>query len=161
MFNEPEFWVAISFFGFLGLLLYYGVFTKLGEALDKRADEIRRQLEEARRLREEAQSILEDYKRKQREAEREAEDIIALAKKDAENYAKETQAAFQEMLKRRTKLAEDKIARAEAQVIDEIRNRAIDTAIAAAGALIAQKLTDKDAQKLIADGIKSAGAKLN
>lgn len=158
---NPEFWVAVAFIVFVGLLLYLEAFKKIGQALDNRAAEIRRQLDEARRLREEAQAILDDYKRKRSEAEKEAADIIAQAKKEAEIYAKETQAAFHDMLKRRAKLAEDKIARAEMQVINEVRSKAIDAAIAAAGAMISQKLTDNAAQKLIADSIKSTGAKLN
>jgi F-type H+-transporting ATPase subunit b len=161
MFSEPEFWLAVALAAFIGLLLYQKVFNKIGAALDNRAVEIRKQLEDARRLREEAETILKDYKRKQRDAEREAEDIIAQAKRDAEAYARETRAAFEEMLKRRAKLAEDKIARAEAQVIDEVRNRSVDIAIAAAQQLIKTQLTGASADAFVDEGIKAVGAKLN
>lgn len=161
MFANPEFWVAVALFVFVGLLLYLKVFNKLGAALDARAAEIRKQLEDARRLREEAESILKDYKRKQRDAEREAEEIVAQAKRDAESYARETRAAFEEMLKRRAKQAEDKIARAEAQVIDEVRNRSVDIAVAAAQQIIASQLNEANANAFVEDGIKAVGAKLN
>lgn len=160
-YTKPDFWVAVSFLGFIGLLLYLKVFSKIAQALDNRAAEIRHQLDEARRLREEAQAILDDYRRKQRDAEKEAADIIALAQREAENYVRETKASFDDMLKRRTRLAEDKIARAQAQVVDEVRNKAIDTAIAASEKLIAAKLSEKSSQDLVDASINLVQARLN
>ncbi len=160
-YTKPDFWVAVSFFAFIGLLIYLKVFSKIAQALDNRAAEIRRQLDEARRLREEAQAILDDYKRKQRDAEKEAADIIALAQREAENYARETKASFDDMLKRRTKLAEDKIARAQAQVIEEVRNKAIDIAVAASERLVAHKMTPDASKALLDEGIRIVQSKLN
>jgi F-type H+-transporting ATPase subunit b len=157
----PDFWVLVSFLGFIGLLVYLGVFRKIGKALDDRAAEIRSQIEEAERLRREAQAILDDYRRKQREAEKEAEDIIAMARKDADAYAAAAKASFDELLKRRRKQAEDKIARAEAQVIEEVRNKAIDMAIAASEKLIAEKMDAAKAQEFIAAGVKTVATRLN
>ena len=34
---EPEFWVAVSFFIFVGVVLYFGVHKKIAAALDARA----------------------------------------------------------------------------------------------------------------------------
>ena len=80
----PEFWVAVSFFLFLGGLFYFGVHKKVATLLDARAAQIAKELEEARRLREEAEKVLADYRRKQSEAASEADSIIALAAKEAE-----------------------------------------------------------------------------
>ena len=88
--TEPEFWVAVSFFIFLGVLFYFGVHKKIAVALDARAALIGKELEEARRLRNEAQKVLADYRRKESEAANEAESIIALAAKEAEIFAAET-----------------------------------------------------------------------
>ncbi|MGI9379077.1 MAG: F0F1 ATP synthase subunit B [Methyloligellaceae bacterium] len=161
MLKDPSFWVAISFFGFIGLLMYYKVPQKAGEALDKRADKIRDELEEARKLREEAQAILADYQRKQKEAEESAKEIIALAKQEAETYATETRQALAESLERRTRIAEDKIGRAEAQAMDEVRAAAVDVAIAAADKLIADNLTDSTSGQMIDRTIKELQSKLN
>ena len=51
--------------------------------LDDRADKIRQELEEAQRLREDAQATLASYQRRQRDALKEAEDIIAHAREEA------------------------------------------------------------------------------
>jgi len=160
-YTKTDFWVAVSFIAFIGLLLYFKVFAMIAQALDNRAADIRRQLDEARRLREEAQAILDDYKRKQRDAEKEAADIIALARRETDNHAREAKASFEEMLKRRTKLAEDKIARAQAQVIDEVRNKAIDVAIAASERIVAQKMTPEKSKSLLDEGLKIVHTKLN
>jgi F-type H+-transporting ATPase subunit b len=75
MLYEAEFWVAVGFFLFVGVLLYMKVPGLLSKSLDERADTIRKELDEARRLREEAQDLLADYQRKQREADAEAQAV--------------------------------------------------------------------------------------
>lgn len=161
IFGTPEFWVAVSFVGFIAVLLYYGVPGKIGAFLDQRAEQIRAELEEARRLRDEAQAILADYERKQRDAEKEAEDIVRLARTEAEAMAEETRRNLTESLERRARLAEEKIARAEEQALAEVRSAAVDVAIGAAERLIQHKLSDKAAARLVDDSIKDLKGKLN
>ncbi len=161
MFASPELWVLVSFVLFLALLVYYKIPNKVAKALDNRADRIQAELEEARRLREEAQGILADYQRKQRDAEKEAEDIIALARREAQFYAGETHKALNETLNRRVKLAEEKIARAEEQAVQDIRSKSVDAAIAAAQTIIAHELKGKSAEDLVTKSIRDVSAKLN
>ena len=158
---EPEFWVAISFFIFVGVLLYLGVHKKLAAALDARAATIAKELDEAKRLREEAEKVLADYKRKQCDAVKEAEAIVSLAAKEAEILAAETRRSMNEHFERRMKLAEDKIARAEAEALREVRAAAADAAVAAAQSLIAKSLTPETADKLVKQGIDALKGKLN
>ena len=87
MFENPTFWVAVSFTLFIALLARYNVHGLITKALDDRADTIRRELDEARRLREEAQQLLVDYQRKAREAEDEATAIVEEARRTAEAMA--------------------------------------------------------------------------
>jgi F-type H+-transporting ATPase subunit b len=161
MLTDPELWVLVSFLLFLALLVYYQIPAKLVQALDSRADRIRSELDEARRLREEARQILADYERKHRDAEKEAEDIIALARREADVYAEESRKAFSESLQRRLKTSEEKIARAEEQAIKDIRSKAVDAAVAAAELLIARELKDKSAESLVDKSIRDVSAKLN
>jgi F-type H+-transporting ATPase subunit b len=158
---EPEFWVAISFFIFVGVLLYLGVHKKLAAALDARAETIAKEPDEAKRLREEAEKVLADYKRKQGDAVKEAEAIVSLAAKEAEILAAETRRSMNEHFERRMKLAEDKIARAEAEALREVRAAAADAAVAAAQSLIAKSLTPETADKLVKQGIDALKGKLN
>ena len=158
---EPEFWVAVSFFIFVGVLFYFGVHKKIATVLDARATLIDKELEEARRLRDEAEKVLADYRRKQADAANEAENIIALAAKEAEIFAAETRRSVKEHFDRRMKLAEDKIARAEQDAVREVRGVAVDAAMAAAQALIAAKLTPDRAETLVAESIDTLKSKLN
>ncbi|MGB3719260.1 MAG: F0F1 ATP synthase subunit B [Hyphomicrobiaceae bacterium] len=161
IFSTAEFWVAAAFVLFIGLLVYYKVPGLITKALDERADAIRRELDEARRLREEAQQLLNDYQRKRREAEDEANAIIEQAKREAEALAAETRQSLKESLARRTKLAEEKIARAEAQALNEVRAAAVDAAIAAAERIIRQKVTPEVNAQLVDQGIVDVKRRLN
>ena len=138
---EPEFWVAVSFFIFIGVLVYLGVHKKVASELDARALRISKELEEARRLREEAEKLLNDYRRKLGDVVTEVDNITALATTEANNLAAETRQSLKEYFDRRIKLAEEKIARAEMEAVRELRNDVVDAAIAAAQNLIAAKLT--------------------
>jgi F-type H+-transporting ATPase subunit b len=158
---EPEFWVAVSFFIFVGLALYLGVHKKLAAMLDARAAAIAKELAEAKRLREEAEKVLADYKRKEGDAAKEAEEIISLAAKEAEILAAETRRSMKEHFERRMKLDEDKIARAEAEALREVRNAAADAAVIAAQSLIAKNLTPETVDKLVKQGIEALKSRLN
>ena len=157
----PELWVAVSFFLFLALVFYFGVHKKIGAALDARAASIAKEIGEAKALREEAEKVLADYRRKEGDAAREAEDIVRLATKEAEIMAAETSRAMKEQFERRMKLAEDKIGRAEAEALREVRAAAADAAVAAAQSVIAAKLTPETADKLVKQGIDALKTKLN
>jgi F-type H+-transporting ATPase subunit b len=161
MLKNPETWVAVGFFLFIALTLYLKVPAMVTKALDERADRIRGELDEARRLREEAQALLAEYQRKQNDAAKEAESIIAQAREDAEAFARESQAKLTETLERRRQLAEDKIVRAQAEAIDEVRERVADIAIAAASHLLSKELSAAKSKSLIDDGIKAISEELN
>ena len=159
--HDPLFWVLVAFLIFVGALLYYGVPAMVGKMLDERADGIRRELDEARKLREQAQALLADYQRKSREAENEAKSIIDQAKREAEAMASETKKNLVESIERRTKQAEDKIARAEAQAISEVRATAVNTALAAAEKMLAARVPGQVGDNLIDQSIKDLKGKLN
>ena len=159
--TEPEFWVAILLLHLSRRALHFGVHKKIATLLDARATMIAKELEEARRLRDEAEKVLADYRRKQAGAATEAENIIALAAKEAETFTAETRRSVKEHFDRRMKLAEDKIARAEQDAVREVRGAAVDAAVAAAQALIAAKLTPDRAEALVAESIDTLKSKLN
>ncbi len=161
MLHEAEFWVALGFFAFLGLLGYVGVHRMIAKALDDRSARIKAELDEARKLRDDAAQLLADYQRKRQEAEGEAQDIIAGAKAEAERLAVDAKAKVEEFVTRRTQLAETKIAQAEAQAAADVRAAAADAAVAAAEKILAQEAKGKLAAELIAKGIEDVRKKLN
>ena len=159
--KEPEFWVAVAFVLFVAVMLYVGAHKKMVEALDHRSARIKGELDEARRLRDEAGKLLAEYQRKQGEAEREAEAIVADAKAEAERVAAEARGKMEEFVARRTKLAEVKIGQAEAQALADVRAAAADAAVAAAEKILRDSAKGPVADNLIVQGIADAKAKLN
>ena len=155
--SDPTLWVLIAVIGFLMLLSFVGVWKRIGQALDSRSDKIRDELDEARRLREEAQALLASYQRKQKEAETQAEDIVAQARHDAEAMAAQARRDLAERLERRAAAAEAKIENAEAQAIAEVRGRAADLAVEMAEDMLRSRLTAADQTRLIKDGLAGLG----
>src|SRR5437762_4281043 len=158
---EAENWVAVAFLCFLGLLAYLGAHRKMIDAIDRRQTRIKSELDQARRLREEAQAQLVEFERKARDAETEAQAIIAGAKAEAERLAAEAKSRAEDFVARRTKMAETKIAQAEAQAVADVRSAAADAAVAAAEKILTQTVKGSVADNLISKGIADLKSKLN
>lgn len=158
---EAEFWVAVAFVIFIGVLGYFRVHELLLKSIDDRRERIKAEFDEARRLKAEAESLLATYRRKQQEAEQEAQAIVAGARTEAERLAAEAEAKIEEFVVRRTKMAENKIAQAEAQALADVRSAAAEVAVAAAKTILTRTVKDKVADNLVAKGIEDFKGKLN
>ena len=158
---EAEAWVAIAFVIFLGILVYFGAHRRITDSLDQRQTRIKAELDEARRLREEAQALLAEFERKGREAEGEAAAIIAGATAEAERLAIEAKVRMEDFVARRTKMAEAKIAQAEAQALADVRSAAADAAAAAAEKILTNAAKGKLAEDLLIKGIEDVRKKFN
>lgn len=158
--HEPELWVGLGFLIVIGIFLYQRVPAFVAASLDARAAAIARELDEAKRLKEEAVALLEQFRRKAANAEKEAEAIVTEAKAEAERFAAEANAQLKIQIERRAKQAQDKIAQAEAHAIAEIRTLAADAAVDAASALIAARIDVQKAGTLISQSLKELPAKL-
>jgi len=161
MFFDPETWVAIAFVILMVVFGYLGVFKKAMTALDHRADRIKAELDDATRLKQEAAKVLADYKARTASAEREAADIIANARSEAERIATEAKAKVEDFVARRTKTAEGKIALAEAQAVADVRAAAAEAAVQAASTILSQSVRGQVADDLLAKGITEVRQKLN
>ena len=161
MFAEPEFWVAVAFFILMGVFAYLGIHRTVLRTLDHRSERIKAELDDARRLKEEAAKLLAEYKARHASAEREAQDIIAGARTEAERIATEAKAKMEDFVARRTKTAEGKIALAEAQALADVRAAAADAAISAASSILSQSVKGPVADDLMAKGIAEVRDKLN
>ncbi|QND52154.1 F0F1 ATP synthase subunit B [Phyllobacterium sp. 628] len=158
---DATFWALVGLVIFLALLVYLKVPGTVGKSLDGRADRIRDELEEARRLREEAQSLLAEYQRKRKEAEKEAGEIVAAAQREAHAILEETKQKTEEYVARRNKLAEQKIAQAETEAVNEVRASAVDIAVAAASRLLKDKVDTKVSSDLFKSSLSEVKSRLN
>jgi len=158
---EPETWVAVAFVIFVGVLIRLGVPDMLFKVLDDRSARIKAELDEAVKLRREAEGVLAEYRRKQSEAEKVAESIILNARGEAERMAADAKIKIDEFIARRTKMAETKIAQAEAQAVADVRSAAADAAIAAAETILVKTTHGPAAEALVSQGIRDLKVKLN
>lgn len=152
MLKAPEFWVAIAFVIFMALV-WKKAWAAIGSMLDARAEKIRAELDEAQRLREDAQATLAAYQKRQADAIKEAEAIVAHAREEAERIRAQSTTDLEGAVRRREAQAKDRIAQAEAQAIAEIRNLTVDVAVAASRQLLSQGIKPAQADKLIDQAI--------
>lgn len=158
---DATFWAFVALVIFLGIVFYMKVPGMMGKSLDERANRIRNELDEARRLREEAQQLLAEYQRKRKEAEQEAGEIVAAAKREATNLVSEAHKKTEDYVARRTALAEQKIAQAERDAVSEVRSSAVDIAVEAARSVLAGKVDAKAGAELFKSSVQELKSKLN
>jgi F-type H+-transporting ATPase subunit b len=158
---STTFWAGLSTVVFVGAVLYKKVHHKIADMLDARADEIRKQIEEAKSLRDEAETILLEYQRKQRDAEKEAADMVAQAEDDAALMLEAAKGDVAELIERRTVSAKEKIAQAEATAVKEIQAVAVNVAVEAATAVLADTLKGKAGKSLTDAAINDVESKLH
>ena len=159
--RNTNFVVLVAFLIFIGILLYAKVPAMIGKLLDKRAADIASDLDEARKLREEAQTVLASYERKQAEVAAQAQRIVEHAKREAEEAAAEAREALKASIARRLAAAQDQIASAEAAAVKQVRDSAVQVAVAAASDVIAKQMTAEKGKALIDTSIAEVRAKLH
>ncbi|HZH51401.1 MAG TPA: ATP F0F1 synthase subunit B [Microvirga sp.] len=160
MFASAEFWVAVAFVIFWGVMFYFGVPGRALGSLDSRSKRIANELAEAKRLRQDAENLLKEYESKRAAAEREAADIVSAAKDEAERLAQEAQEKMAEFVRRRTASAEARIAQAETQAAAEVRAAAVDAAIRASERILREQLTGPAAASLVTESLGDVRRKL-
>ncbi|WP_265499822.1 F0F1 ATP synthase subunit B [Paracoccus beibuensis] len=159
--RNTNFIVLLAFIAFIAILVYYRVPAMLGGLLDKRADAIRGDLDEARRLREEAQEIYASYERRQREVKTQAEQIVANAKREAEAQAAKARQDLDKSIERRLQAAQDQIGSAENDAVRAVRDRAVQTAVAAASEILAAQVRAGQRSAGIDEAIEDVARRLN
>jgi F-type H+-transporting ATPase subunit b len=151
-YQEAEFWVLIAF---LIAIVFLVLKTKgmIGASLDARAARIKAEIDEAQKLRDEAQARLAEFQRKQRDALKEAEGIVAQGKAEAERLAAQGARDLEAAIERRRRQAVEKVALEEQKAMTDLRNTAVDVAIAALKRVLAEDLDAARQSALIDDAI--------
>ncbi len=160
MFSDPTFWVAVSFVLFLaiaGKTIMKGL-TKL---LDDRTALIARTLGEAEKLRNEAQKARDEAQKNLADSAQLARDIVAQAKQEAVRLAEHAAEEREALIGRREQQAKDRIAQAEAQASREVRNMAVDVALAATRTLLKEQVGSGRTQAMLDEAIAELPRRLH
>lgn len=139
LFLDPTGWVSLAMAVFIGILLWKGVPRLIGRLLDGQIAAIRDRLDEAKQIRAEAEALREEYAAKLASVETDAAAMVTHAEEEAVAIRAKAEADAAELVERRRRMAEDKIAAAERQAIADVRVQAADAAAKAAAAIIADK----------------------
>jgi len=149
--GNPEFWVAVAFVLFVAIA-GKKIFQGLTKMLDDRTALIARTLSEAETLRAEAQKARADAEKALVESAGLAQGILEQAKKEAEYLTKVAAEQREASIARREQQALDRIAQAESQASQEVREIAVDVAMTAARTLLREQVgTDNANTKTLVD----------
>lgn len=157
---DNSFYALVALVIFIAIALYFGIPKIIAKMLDGQIKKIADDLAEAKKLREEAAALLVEYEQKRVAAETEAAGIIAAAKEEATRLTAEAQVSLADLVARRTKSVEDKIAQAEAQAVAEVRARSADVAIEAARLVLTDEMSKKGGD-VVNKAIADVGNRLN
>ena len=126
---DSTFWVAISFFIFFGVLIYFKVPQKINEILNKLISDIKNEIDESEKLRAEAKKLLDNAQKKLDTAQSVSSEIIEQAKKDSDRLIIELNDKFHKSSEIKKNSAETKIAQMKDTAIKEIKNASVKIAI--------------------------------
>lgn len=154
-FLEPYQWVSVAMVVLIAVFIWKKVPGMITGGLDSKIAAIRAQLDEAKALRAEAEALRNEYQAKIAGAEKDAQAMMDNARREADAIVEKAEADSSAMVARRSKMAEDKIAAAEREAIEDVRVTAVLAATKASRKLIAEK-HDAEADKALADEVIAA-----
>ena len=153
---DATFWVAVSFFLFAGVLLYFKVPQKILATLDESINKIRKEIEEAEKLKEEAKNILSDYEAKLDKSKVEVDLRIKNAQKESESNIIKINVQFHKIFENRKKMAEEKIKQMKLQATKDIKNYSVEVAIIALEKIIKNSIDKKKLDKIYDSSVNEA-----
>ena len=151
---DATFWVTISFFIFLGILIYFKVPHKVKETLEQNILNIKNQLSEAEKLKEDAKNILIEHEKKISSSKNEVKQMINKANEDAEKNVIRTNENFHNFMENRKKDAEERIRQLKNQAEKDIKNASVKIAIESVENLIKNSLDKSKLDKIYSSSIE-------
>ena len=160
MIIDATFWVAISFFIFIGGLIYLRVPQKVNDSLTNQINQIKKELEEAEKLKVEAKNLLSDYENKIDKSKKETREIINTAKKDSEKNIIDKTKKFHELTETRKKNAEQKIYQMKENALKDIKNISIKISIETVEHLIKKSIDKNKIEKIYIESLEQVKTSL-
>ena len=157
---DATFWVAISFFIFLGVLIYLKVPQKINNLLTDEINEMKKELNEAERLKFEAKNLLSNYESRIDKSKKETREIINLAIKDSEKNILEKTKKFHQLIENKKKNTEQKIIQMKENALKEIKNISVKISMEAVEHLIKKSIDKNKIEKLYIKSLEQAKTSL-
>ena len=153
---DATFWVAVSFFIFVGIIFYFKVPQKIYKSLDDSIKQIKKDIDDAEKLKDEAKNILSEYETKVSKSKQEIKILIEDAKNEAEKDIIKKNEEFHNIVENRKKIAEEKIKQMKVQALKDVRNSSINIAVQAVEKIIKNSIDKKKLDKIYVTSIEEA-----
>mgnify|MGYP001374085884 CR=1 FL=1 len=154
MIIDATFWVMISFFAFVGLLLYFKIPQKIKITLNENIINIKKQLDEAEKLKEDAKNILTENEKKISNSKVEVKQMINKANEEAEKNVIKINQDFHNLMESRKRNAEERIKQLKNQALKDIKNASVKVAIDSVEKLIKNSLDKSKLDKIYSSSIE-------
>jgi F-type H+-transporting ATPase subunit b len=146
-------WTIVTFLVLVGLLARFA-WRPLLDALDRRADAIRKSFDDAKQARQELERLRTESARILGEARTEADAIISRTRADAGRAAEEMKVKARADAENIVRNAERQIELETSRALQRIRTEAVELSIAIASKLLQRNITKEDNERLIVETIR-------
>ena len=119
---DAAFWVAISFILFCLILIYKKIPQLINKLLENKINEIKSEIENTKNLKLESEQLLKKYKDKIQDAHIESKNILTSEKKDAENFIRESESKFEQLMINKKKSLQQKLEQMRIAAIKDIQH---------------------------------------
>ena len=151
---DATFWVMVSFFLFIGLLIYFQIPQKIKSSLDENIGGIKNQIDEADKLKEDAKNILTDHEKRISNSKTEVKKMINKANEEAEKNIIKSNEDFHNLMENRKKNTEERIKQLKNQALKDIRNTSVKIAIESVEKLLKNSLDKSKLDKIYMSSIE-------
>ena len=126
---DATFWVAVSFFIFVAVLVYFKIPQKVNETLNRLISDIKNEIDESEKLRAESKVMLDNAQAKLDSAKSEVKEISDRAKQDSEKLIIEMNDKFHKISDIKKNLAKSKISQMKEAALNDIKKASISIAV--------------------------------
>jgi F-type H+-transporting ATPase subunit b len=151
---DATFWVMISFFVFIGLLIYFKIPQKIKTTLEENINNIKNQINEADKLKEDAKNILTEHEKKISNSKAEVKHMLDRANEEAEKNVIKTNEDFHNLMETRKRNAEERIKQIKNQAMKDIKNASVKIAIKSVEKLIKNSLDKSKLDKIYSSSLE-------
>ena len=160
MIIDATFWVSVSFFIFLGVLVYFKIPQKIITILNDSINAIKTEVDNAELLKEESKNILSEYEKKISNAKAEVKQMVDAATDDADHNVLKTNEEFYVQMENRKKNTEDRIKQMKNQALKDIKNASVKIAIQTVEVLLKNSLDKNKLNKIFTSSVEETKSAL-
>ena len=157
---DATFWVAVSFFMFLGVLIYFEIPQKIINSLNESISSIKNEIDDAEVLKEESKNILSEYEKQISHAKNEVKQMLSAATEEADKNVLRANEELHTQIENRRKNTEDRIKQMKNQALKDIKNVSVKVSIQAVEVLLKNSLDKNKLSKIFTSSIEETKSAL-